>query len=47
MPAPEVYPQALRDRAMRLVNEARNEDPGLSTAPDVVRLDQRTWVCPE
>ena len=30
MPAPRKYPPELRERAMRLVHEAREEDPELS-----------------
>jgi transposase len=30
MPAPRKYPPELRERAQRLVAEARTEDPGLS-----------------
>jgi hypothetical protein len=38
MPAPRRYPQELRERAMRLVAEARDEDPGLSLTAAVKRI---------
>ena len=44
MPAPRKYPQELRDRAMRLVAEARQEDPDLSLNGAVVRIGQRVGV---
>lgn len=44
MPAPKKYPQELRERAMRLVQEARKEDPELSLNAAVVRIGQRTGV---
>lgn len=44
MPAQRKYPQELRDRAMRLVHEARKEDPGLSLNAAVVRIGQRVGV---
>lgn len=44
MPAQRKYPQELRDRAMRLVYEARKEDPGLSLNAAVVRIGQRVGV---
>lgn len=44
MPAPRKYPQELRDRAMRLVEEARQQDPELSLNAAVVRIGQRTGV---
>ena len=44
MPAPRKYPQELRDRAMRLVQEARQEDSELSLNAAVVRIGQRTGV---
>lgn len=47
MPAPRKYPQELRERAMRLVAEARREDPGLSVNQAVIRIGQRTGVKPD
>ena len=44
MPAPRKYPQELRERAMRLVREARDQDPELSLNAAVVRIGQRTGV---
>ncbi|GAA1057432.1 transposase [Agromyces luteolus] len=47
MPVPRKYPQELRERAMRLVQEARKEDPKLSLNAAVVRIGQRTGVNPD
>ena len=44
MPAPRKYPQELRERAMRLVAEARKEDPQLSLHQAVLRIGQRVGV---
>lgn len=44
MPAPRKYPQELRERAMRLVQEARKEDQELSLNAAVVRIGQRVGV---
>jgi transposase len=44
MPAPRKYPQELRERAMRLVQEARKEDPELSLNGAVVRIGSRVGV---
>jgi transposase len=44
MPAPRKYPPELRERAMRLVVEARKEDPDLSLNAAVVRVGQRVGV---
>jgi transposase len=44
MPAPRKYPQELRERAMRLVQEARKEDPELSLNAAVVRIGSRVGV---
>lgn len=44
MPAPRKYPQELRERAMRLVAEARKEDPELSLNTAVIRIGQRVGV---
>ena len=47
MPAPRKYPQELRERALRLVQEARREDPELSLNAAVIRIGQRTGVNPD
>jgi transposase len=47
VPAPRKYPQELRERAMRLVQEAREQDPELSLNAAVVRIGQRTGVNPD
>jgi len=44
VPAPRKYPQELRERAMRLVQEAREQDAELSLNAAVVRIGQRTGV---
>jgi len=44
MPAPRKYPQELRERAVRLVQEAQKEDPALSMNQAVIRIGQRTGV---
>jgi transposase len=44
MPAPRKYPRELRDRAMRLVHEAREEDPLLSMHQAVQRIGSRVGV---
>lgn len=44
MPAPRKYPPELRERAMRLVAEARKEDPELSLNAAVVRVGQHVGV---
>jgi transposase len=44
MPAPRKYPQELRERVMRLVSEARQEDPELSVHQAVVRIGSRVGV---
>jgi len=41
LPTPRKYPQELRDRAQRLVREAREEDPELSLNRAVIRVGQR------
>ena len=41
VPAPRKYPQELRERAMRLVVEARKEDRELSLNAAVVRVGTR------
>ena len=47
MPAPRKYPPELRERSMRLVAEARREDPELSLNAAVVRVGQRVGVNPD
>ena len=44
MPAPRKYPQELRERAIRLVVEARDQNPELSVNAAVVRIGSRTGV---
>jgi len=41
VPAPRKYPLELRDRAQRLVVEARQEDPGLSLNAAVIWIGKR------
>ena len=47
MPAPRKYPQELRERAVRLVNEAMAEDPELSLNAAVLRIGPRVGVVPD
>ena len=47
VPARRNYPQELRDRAVRLVHEARKEGPVLSLNAAVVRIGQRVGVNPD
>ena len=47
MPATRKYPQELRDGSMRLVVEARREDPELSLNAAVIRVGQRVGVSPD
>lgn len=47
MPALRKYPPELRERAMRLVAEARKEDPELSVTAVVTRIGQRVGVNPD
>jgi transposase len=44
VPAPRKYPQELRERAIRLVQEARQEAPELSLNAGVVRIGARIGV---
>jgi transposase-like protein len=44
MPAPRKYPPELRERAMRLVQEARAQDAELSLNQAVIRIGQRVGV---
>jgi|SRR3954454_6179771 transposase len=47
MAAPRKYPQELRERAQRLVIEARAEDPSLSLNAAVLRVGPRVGVNPD
>ncbi|WP_295688866.1 transposase [uncultured Brevibacterium sp.] len=47
MPALRKYPPELRERAIRLVQEARKEDPELSVNQAVIRIGQRVGVNPD
>ncbi len=47
MPAPRKYPRELRDRAQRLVAEAREQEPGLSLNAAVHRIGIRVGVNPD
>ena len=47
MPAPRKYPNELRDRAQRLVAEARLQEPGLSLNAAVLRIGPRVGVNPD
>ena len=47
MPAPRKYPQELRERAIRLVREARDEDPGLSVNAAVHQVGPRVGIVPD
>ena len=44
MPGPRKYPSELRERAKRLVLEAREQDPGLSLNAAVERIGPRVGV---
>jgi transposase-like protein len=44
MPAPRKYPNELRERAQRLVQEAREQDPDLSLNAAVKRIGPRVGV---
>ena len=44
MPAPRKYPSELRERAVRLVGEAREQEPGLSLNAAVLRIGPRVGV---
>ena len=41
------YPQELRERAVRMVLEARAEDPGLSLNQAVLRIGPRVGIVPD
>lgn len=47
MPAPRKYPAELRERARRLVAEARTEDPTLSVNQAVKRIGSMVGVNPD
>lgn len=47
MPAPRKYPQELRDRSVRLVNEAMAAEPELSLNAAVKRIAPRVGVVPD
>ena len=44
MPAPRKYPPDVRERAIRLVAEARQEEPGLSLHAAVRRIGPRVGI---
>ena len=47
MPAPRKYPEELRERSIRLVLEAREQDSKLSLNAAVQRIGQRVGVNPD
>jgi len=47
MPAPRKYPEELRERAKRMVAEAREQDPSLSLHAAVTRIGPRVGVQPD
>ena len=47
MPAPRKYPNELRERAQRLVVEAREQESGLSLNAAVQRIGPRVGVQPD
>ena len=47
MAAPRKYPQELRERAQRMVSEARAEDASLSLNQAVLRIGPRVGVNPD
>jgi transposase-like protein len=47
VPAPRKYPNELRERAQRLVEEAREQDPDLSLNAAVKRIGPRMGVKPD
>jgi len=47
MPAPRKYPPELRERAQRLVAEAREQEPSLSLNAAVLRIGPRVGVNPD
>ena len=44
MPAPRKYPNELRERAIRLVTEAREQEPDLSLNAAVKRIGPRVGI---
>lgn len=47
MPAPRKYPDELRERALRLVEEAMREDASLSLNAAVKRIGPRVGIVPD
>ena len=47
MPAPRKYPQELRDRAIRLVTEAREQESGLSLNAATKRIGPKVGINPD
>jgi transposase len=47
VPAPRKYPNELRERAIRLVQEAREQEPGLSLNAAVKRIGPRVGINPD
>jgi transposase len=47
VPAPRKYPHELRERAMRLVAEAREQEPDLSMNAAVKRIAPRVGIVPD
>ena len=47
MPAPRKYPDELRERALRLVEEAMAQEPQLSLNAAVVRIGGRVGIVPD
>ncbi len=47
MPAPRTYPDELRERAQRLVAEAREQESGLSLNAAVKRIGPRVGINPD
>jgi len=47
MPAPRKYPQELRDRAIRLVTEARQGESGLSLNAAAKQIGPRVGISPD
>ena len=47
MPVPRKYPNELRERAIRLVAEAREQEPGLTLNAAVKRIGPRVGINPD
>jgi transposase-like protein len=47
VPAPRKYPKELRERAQRLVQEAREQEPGLLLNAAVKRVGPRVGINPD